>query len=74
MTLQKMPHEEPKMAVALLNFIKVEKSRKMRRVGHMTLVVDKRTAYTDLVEKCEEKYLYGRPRHRCEDNMKVYLN
>jgi hypothetical protein len=40
------------------------KSRRMRRVGHITFMGEKRNAYRLLVGKLEGKRPLGRPRHR----------
>jgi len=46
---------------------------KIRWVGHVAHVGDRRNAYRLLVEKPEGKSPLGRPRQRWEDNIKMYL-
>jgi hypothetical protein len=47
------------------------KSRRMRWVGHVALMGEKRNAYKILVEKPEGKRSLGRPRRRWVDNIKM---
>ena len=49
------------------------KSRRMRWVGHVACVVERRGLYRVLVRKPEGKRPHGRPRHRWEDNIKMDL-
>jgi hypothetical protein len=49
------------------------KSRRMRWVGHVTQIGEKRNAYRILVGKPEGKRPLGRPRHRWVDNIKMDL-
>jgi hypothetical protein len=49
----------------------VIKSRKMRLVGHVAHMGDKRGAYRVLVGKPEGKRSLGRSRLRWEDNIKI---
>jgi hypothetical protein len=49
------------------------KSRRMRWVGHVTRMGEKRNAYRLLVGKPEGKRPLGRPRHRWVDNIKMNL-
>jgi len=51
----------------------VLKSRKMRWVGHVLHMGERRGIYTILVGKPEAKRPLGRPRHRWEDNIKIDL-
>jgi hypothetical protein len=46
----------------------VIKSRRIRRVGHIASMGERRSVYRVLVRKPEEKRPLGRPRHRWEDN------
>jgi len=48
-------------------------SRKMRWVGHVARMRERRGVYRVLVEKPEEKRPLGRPRHSWEDNIKMDL-
>jgi hypothetical protein len=49
------------------------KSRRVRWVGHVKYLGEKRNAYRVSVGKPEGKILLGRPRHTWEDNMKMDL-
>jgi hypothetical protein len=49
------------------------KSRRMRWAGHVARMVPKRNVYRILVGKPAEKRLLERPRHRWDDNIKMYL-
>ena len=49
------------------------KSRITRRAGHVARVGEDRGVYRVLVGKPEGKRPLGRPRHRCEDNIKLDL-
>jgi hypothetical protein len=50
------------------------KSRRMRWVGHVARMGEKRIAYRILVGKPESKRPLGRPRHRWADNIKMELS
>jgi hypothetical protein len=52
------------------NIIRVIKSKRVGRVGHMALMEEKRRAYRFLVGKFERKSLLGSPRRRWEDKIK----
>jgi hypothetical protein len=45
----------------------------MRWEGHVACIVEMRNAYRILVRKPEKKILFGRHRHRQEDNIKMDL-
>ena len=49
----------------------VIKSRRMRWVGHVTRIADRRVAYRVLVKKPEGKRPLGKPSRRWEDNIKL---
>ena len=51
----------------------VIKSRRMRWVGHVSHMGERRGIYRILVGNPEAKRLLGRPRHRWEDNIKMDL-
>jgi hypothetical protein len=51
----------------------VIKSRRVRWAGHVALVLEGRGVYRVLVENPEGKRPLGRPRRRCEDNIKAEL-
>jgi hypothetical protein len=55
------------------NIIKLIKSRRMRRAGHVARMGETRNAYRILVGKPEGKRPLGRPRCRWVDNTKIYL-
>jgi len=55
------------------NIVRVIKLRRMRWVGYVARVEEKRGVYRVLVGKPEGKRPLGRPRHRWEDNIKLYL-
>jgi hypothetical protein len=55
------------------NIVLVIKSRKMRWVGHVAHVGERRGAYRVLVGKLEGERPLGRPKLGCEDNVKVDL-
>ena len=50
------------------------KSRRMRRVGQVVRMGERRGIYRVLVGKPEGKRPLGRPRCRWEDNIKMYLH
>ena len=49
------------------------KSRRMRWAGHVARMGEGRGVHRVLVGKPEGKRPLGRPRHTCEDNMKMDL-
>jgi hypothetical protein len=49
------------------------KSRKMRWVGHVSCIKEKRNAYRVSVGKPEGKRLLGRARHMWKDNINMDL-
>jgi hypothetical protein len=55
------------------NVIWVIKSRRMKWVGHVERMGEKRGAYRILVGRPEGRRPLGRPRHRREDNIKMDL-
>jgi len=55
------------------NIVRVIKSRRMRWVGHVARMGEERGVYRVLVGKPEGKRLLGRPRRRCVDNIRMYL-
>jgi hypothetical protein len=55
------------------NIIRVMKSRRMRLVGHVECMGEKRGAYRILVGRTEGRRPLGRPRRRWEDNIKMGL-
>jgi hypothetical protein len=55
------------------NIVRVIKSRRMRRAGHVARMGEGRGAYRVLVGRPEDKRPLGRLRHRWEDNIKMDL-
>jgi hypothetical protein len=55
------------------NIFRVIKSRRMRRAGHVARMGDIRGIYRVVVAKPAGKTPLGRPRRRCEDNIKMDL-
>jgi hypothetical protein len=58
---------------SLPNIVRVIKSRRMRRPGHVARMMEERGVYRVLVGKPEGKRPLGRPRRRWEDNIKMNL-
>jgi hypothetical protein len=55
------------------SIVRIIKSRRMRWVGHVARMGEKRNVYRLLVGKPEGKRPLGRPRHRWIDNIKMDL-
>jgi hypothetical protein len=55
------------------DIIRINKSTKMRLVGHTARTGEKSNTYRVLVGKTKRKRPLGRPRHRWQDNIKMYL-
>ena len=55
------------------NLVRVIKSRRMRRAGHVARMGEERGVYRVLVGKLEGKRPLGRPRHRWVDNIRMGL-
>jgi len=55
------------------NIVRVIKSRRVRRAGHVARIGERRSLYRVLVGKLEGKRPLGRPRRRWEDNIKIDL-
>ena len=55
------------------NIVRVMKSRKMRWVGHVARMGERRVVYRDVVGKPEGERPFGRSRCRWEDNIKMDL-
>jgi hypothetical protein len=55
------------------NIIRVIKLRRMRWVGHVERMGDRKCAYGVLVGRPEGRRPLGRPRRRREDNIKIEL-
>jgi hypothetical protein len=54
-----------------LNIIWVIESRIIRRAGHVTRMVERGGVYRIVVGEPEGKRPPGRPRHKCQDNVKM---
>jgi hypothetical protein len=70
---EKLHNEEFHNLYSSPNIIRVIKSRRMRRAGHVARKGEKRNAYRILVGKPEGKRTLGRPRHRWVDNIKMHI-
>jgi hypothetical protein len=70
---RKLHNEELNDLYSLPNLVRVIKSRRMRWAGHVVHKGEGRGVYRVLVRKSEGKGLLGRPRHRWEDNIRMYL-
>jgi hypothetical protein len=55
------------------NILRVIKSRRLRWAGHVARMGEGRGAYRILVGRPEGRKPLGRPRRRCEDNIKMDL-
>jgi hypothetical protein len=55
------------------NIFRVVKSRRLRWVGHVARMGERRGAYRALVGTSEGRIPLGRPRRRWEDNIKMVL-
>jgi hypothetical protein len=70
---RKLHNEELRDLYSSPSIIRIIKSRRMRWVGHVAQMGEKRNAYRLLVGKTEGKTPLGRPRRRWVDNIKMYL-
>ena len=70
---RKLHNEELNDLHSLPNIMRVVKSRRMRRAGHVACMGKDRGVYRVLVGKPEGKRPLGRPRRRWEDNIKMDL-
>ena len=70
---RKLPNEELSDLYSLPNIVRVVKWRRMRWVGHVARMGDRRGVYRFLIGKPEGKRPLGRPRRRWEDNNKIDL-
>ena len=55
------------------NIVQVIKSRRMKWVGHVARMGERRGMYRLLVAKPEGKIPFGKPRRRRKDNIKMVL-
>jgi hypothetical protein len=66
-------NEELRDLYSSLSTVKMVKSRRMRWVGHVARMGEKKTAYSLLIGKLEGKRPLGRPRRRTVDTIKMDL-
>ena len=70
---RKLHNEELSDLYSLPNIVRVVKSRRIRWVGHVTLMGERRGVHRVLVGKPKGKRPLERPRCRWEDNIKMDL-
>jgi hypothetical protein len=70
---RKLHNDELHDLYSLPNIVRVIKSRRMRWAGHVARKGEGRDVYGVLVGKSEGKKPLGRPKRRCEDNIKIDL-
>jgi hypothetical protein len=68
---RKLHNEELNDLYSLPNILRVVKSTRMRWAGHVARMGEERGEHRVLVGKPEGKRPMGRPRRRCEDNIKM---
>jgi len=69
---RKLHYGEPNL-FSSPSIVRVIKSRRMRWVGYIVCMGERRGIYRVLVGKPEVKRPFGKPRHRREDNIKMDL-
>ena len=57
----------------LIYAVRVVKSRRLRQAGHVARMEEGTNAFKILTYKPTENRSLGRPRRRCEDNIRMYL-
>jgi hypothetical protein len=70
---RKLHNDELHSPYSSPNIVRVIKSRRMRWCGHVARMVEGRGVYRVLVGRPEGERPLGRPRHRWEYNIKLYL-
>jgi hypothetical protein len=70
---RKLRNEELNDLYSTPNIVRVKKSRRMRLVGHVARMGDRRGVYRALVGRSEGKRPMGRLRRRWENNIKTNL-
>jgi hypothetical protein len=70
---RKLHNDELQDLYSSPNIVGVIKLRKMRLVGHVARIGERRVVYRVLVGRFEGKRPFGRPRRRWEDNIKMNL-
>jgi hypothetical protein len=68
---RKLHNEELNVLYSLPNIVRVVKSRRMRRAGHVARMAEERGVHWVLVGKPEGKRPLGRPRRRWEDHINM---
>ena len=68
---RKLHNEELNDLYSSPSTVRVIKSSRIRRVGHVTPTGERRGLYWFLVGKTEGKGPFERPRHRWEDNINM---
>jgi hypothetical protein len=68
---RKLHNEELHDLYSLPSIIRIIKSRRMKRAGHVARMGEKRNVYKLLVREPERKRPLGRPRHKRIDNIKM---
>jgi hypothetical protein len=71
--LRKLHNEELNDLYCSPNIVRAIKSRRRRWAGHVAYMGEMKGVYRVLVGKPEGTRPLGRPRHRCEDNIKIGL-
>ena len=66
---RKLHNEELNDLYTSPNIVQVPKLKRMRQVGHVACMGERRGVYRVLVVKPEGKRSLGRPRHRWEDKI-----
>jgi hypothetical protein len=70
---RKLHNEELHDLFSSRSLIRIIKSRRMRRAGHVARMGEKKNVYRLLVRTPEGERPLGRPRHRWRDNIKMDL-
>ena len=70
---RKLHNEELNKLYSSPSIVRVKKLRRMRWVGHVARVGERRGVYRTLVGKPEGKRTFGKPRRKWEDNIKMDL-
>jgi hypothetical protein len=70
---RKLHNEELRDLYSSQSIIRIIKPKRMRWMGHVARMGEKRNAYRLLVGKPEGKRKLGRPRHRWVDNIRMDL-
>jgi hypothetical protein len=71
--MEKIVYDELHSLYSSLNTVRVIKSRRMRWVGHVAHMGERRGVYRVLAGSPKGKRPLGRPKHRWEDNIKMDL-